>query len=403
MDTNEQIQQQAAEAAAKAAEAAKSNEQNQEPASFFHGDNSYGGSENPKDQSQQQPKQNPDEQVKIKTAEDKFNAAKVAYEKEPLNIELKTAYENSEKEYNTLKNPVKSIFSEIPEIKDANKQFESQKQVFTNLAKKLNLKVEGDVNEDVFVKTYNDTLAAASTKVELDKTKYTPEVAEMFEFVENQGDPREFLSPLSGIIDFLGLSSEEKIRFVMKNNKMTDDQVKEKLDSLTEEKKLDEEAGKYTKEAIKLRDKAISDVNQKHKSRMTAYNESERQKNERIANEVVKSLTTMTTFMGEPLTDDARNYFRSEILNGNFNRSFLNNPEALMKGFLFDRFGDKIYEKLKGSIANASSQSNKAGADSVKVALHNNLPIEEGGGGARVAGKEGEKGFGWKDHPDFKS
>lgn len=375
-------------------------QQNQSKASFFDSDETF-GDDKKGNQNQNQQQNNQQNDAKIKEAETKFNTAKTAYDADPTNVELKTAYENVEKELNTLKNPVKSIFDEIPEVKNVNNDLTNQKQLFTNVAKKLNFKVEGDVGEEDFVKLVNDSIAAATVKVELDKTKYTPEVVEMFDYLEQKGDPRDFLTPLSGIIDFLSLSNEEKVKFVLSNSGLTPDQIKEKMDAFTENKEMDKKANDFTKQALALRDSSMQDVIKKHKDKVNIYSETERQKQERLGKEIVKIVPTMTEFMGEPLTDTTRNYISQEVLNGNFNRTYLNDPKALLNGFLYNKFGPKVFEKMKSSIANASSNAHQAGAESVKQGLHNNNPIEDNSGGSRSAGQGKEKGIGWKDNPDL--
>jgi hypothetical protein len=172
------------------------------------------------------------------------------------------------------------------------------------------------------------------------------------------------------------------------------------MDEIIENKELDKEADKYTKQAVKLRDAAMQDVIKKHKDKVSTYNETERQKNDRLGSAVIKEITTMTAFMDEPLTDKTKAFIKAEVANGNFSRSYLSDPKALLMGYLYNKFGGKVFEKMKGSIASSSSQAHKAGMESVKSALHNNVPIEEGSG-SRGAGSNNNTQFGWKDNKDL--
>ena len=397
MENNEQNQQQQQQQ--------QQEQQQQQPRASFLDDNDGDnfGNEQPQNQEQQQQQQqSPEQQQKLQESETKFNSAKTAYEADPMNPELKGAYEAAQQELNSIKNPIVSIFDELPEVAKAEEQLSSQKQLYTNLIKKLNMNVEGDVDEETFIKHVNDHFENAKLKVELDKAKYTPETVEMFDYIESGGDPRDFIAPISSIIDFMALSSKDKVEFVLKNTGKTDQEIKERLDDLTETGKLEEEAGKLMKQAIALRDTTISDVIKKHKDKVASYNETERQRIDRIGSDVIKHLSTMDKFMDEPITDKLRNYVRTEIANGNFSRSFLNNPEALMKGYLFSRFGEAATKKLKDSIVSSSSKSHNAGIEKVKEALHNNTPKEDVSAGARVHQHIPDgKGIGWKDDPDL--
>lgn len=362
-------------------------------ASFFNNDETFG------EEGQQQQKPATEEAKvvapEVKELEGKVNDAKKAYEADPTNVQLKESFDKLNTEYTSKTNTETSIFDEFEEVKSVNTEIGNQKQVYTNIAKKLNLTIEGEIDEDTFVRNVNDKIAEASTKIELDKTKYAPEVAELFDYVETGGDPKELINPLSGIIDFMALTSEQKIRFVLKNNGKNDIEIQQKIDELTEQNKIDEMGTAYMKNALELRNKAISDTVAKHKDRVAAYNENEKQRNERITTDILKVLPNMDSFMGEKLSEQTKAYLKSQAVTGNILKTFLNNPEALLRGFMYDKFGDKVFEKLKGSTASAAAQSHKAGVETVKAALHNNIPKEEGsaGGTNRNTSTDGKSSF----------
>lgn len=238
-----------------------------------------------------------------------------------------------------------------------------------------------EVDEDTFTQKYNEKIESAKQEFKLDK--YSEPAQKLIEYLNQEdADPFEFFNnnTITNINSLMSLSPDDKYRQVrseeLRQNKPTDDDrsVDEIIDSELENmstRQVKDWADNVNSELKKIRQdeqtKLLGDFDNRLKQ---SKEEAEKQLQKR--NETYVSILTNTENMfGLPLGENARNYIKREIENGNVEkfRSQLTEQQVL-DAYLFSKYGNKVIDNYKKQIEKSGAENYNKGIDKMKGKYH---------------------------------
>lgn len=306
------------------------------------------------------------------------------------------------------------LFNEYLEKENADDKKESATFDYKEFGqKRLGLEFEKDqeVNEETFIEAVNKKIDAAKNVTEFDLSSYNDETKKVINFVQEGGDPRDFVDPLKDVMSFLSLTDEQKVRALKINELQKSGITKE--DALTE--KADEyieqliESGKFddaVENAYNLahgyRDNVIKTVIENFNSKQTTAKTKLTEQESGERNEMIAVAKATKEFMGIPLPEKVIERIVKDIETGTVHRE-LNNAKASLDAYLYMRFGKQAHERLKAQIEEVKGDAHRSGVDKVKEALHNNAETDGIGKntGHQTKKKSGEGPFSaWSDIED---
>jgi len=247
------------------------------------------------------------------------------------------------------------------------------------LASGFDIDLEKDDDEEEFKTKIKEKIEKSRQEFNLDD--YPDDAKKVINHLkENGGKLEDFLNnknivSLQGVI---GLSPEDKVRQVrineLKNAGISLDKAKEQANTEIEElsaRELKNMADKIDDDAHKL---ISEEINKVVGDRKVSLDKEKQKALERVKEEVktvTKYVETQKEFMGIPLTDKAKQSILRDIETGAFD-DIANKAPAASKfaAYMLAKFGSKISEHLKKTIAEQNRKGYNAATDKHLEALH---------------------------------
>lgn len=270
---------------------------------------------------------------------------------------------------------------------------------FKNIAKKVDLDLEDD-SEEEFVVKINDKIEKSKQELALDK--FSPDAQKIIKHLnDNGGKIDDFfkntkINSLQGII---GLNPPTKIMTVriqeLVKEGMEYDAAQEQASMEVEEltaKELRQAAQNIDDDAQKLIDNEISTIVTDREK----FAEKERTKVATSTALELKQIKTyiekQTDFLGIKLTSEAKKAIMSDIESGEFD-TIANKNKAVSKfnAYMMGKFGTSIHNKIRTTISEKSREAYNEALDKSTGALHKTKEDAQRNNTGRQKSESGEK------------
>jgi hypothetical protein len=279
---------------------------------------------------------------------------------------------------------------------------------YESLSKKLDIEIDDNVNEDVFVDKVNEKLKEVA---KYDVSKLTPLQKQFFERIEE--DPESIPNLLnndkiSQFNTYLNSPVESRYKEVrayeLKQKGVDAEDIAETIeDELSEKTEAD------LKKAIRGTDNEIKKLKRQEfenilKEENDARGGIQSKNQEQIKKErekIASKVDDISEFMGFEIPPQRRNILKNKIKNGEFDSEMSNaDPEKKIKAYYAMNYYDRVNEQAKKMLKAKDIEGHEKGMQKMIEVFHNVRPAGDGSGGSRQAQEPNRKNVGG-DKPAF--
>lgn len=221
-----------------------------------------------------------------------------------------------------------------------------------------------------------NAVANATTKTEIDTSRYTSDQIALHEHLSTEKGIIEFADIAKPFIQFFAKNDDEKVESYLIHEKGITDpaKIQEEFERLVETNEWDNTVKTVNTLILDLQQKAL----QERIDKITEESKTVQSANSTLVikeqNELLKAIDDTNEFMGIPIPDTFKAKIKKEIADGLFTKKN-NNAQTQIKARLYDLVGAQIIDQKNRTLENEKAEAYARGLRKGQGALHNTPPV----------------------------